>query len=101
MKAMYQHDDQQLQELYARVQGYVQGVGFRQFVVHQATRLGLRGYTRNETNGDVEVVAQGDRSALERLCSFLRQGPSASEVSEVQITWRSPSEQFHGFHVRW
>lgn len=83
------------------VVGYVQGVGFRYFVVNKAQALGLRGYVRNQGNGDVEVVAQGIRPALERLLMQLRQGPSAAEVHNVETMWRKPTEHFSGFHIRY
>lgn len=90
-----------VQELHASVRGRVQGVGFRYFVVEKALGLGLRGYVRNERGGDVEVLAQGPRSALERLLALLWQGPPAAQVSEVITAWRQPTEHFSGFHVRW
>jgi signal transduction histidine kinase len=46
--------------LHARVEGVVQGVGFRYSTVHQARRLGLRGYVRNLWDGSVEVVAESE-----------------------------------------
>ncbi|MGI9060459.1 MAG: acylphosphatase [Ktedonobacteraceae bacterium] len=101
MWGMNQSSPNELQELRAVVRGRVQGVGFRYFVVRSAQPLGLRGYARNESNGDVEVLAQGARSALERLLSLLRQGPPSAHVSEVTTTWRQPGEHLSGFHVRW
>ncbi|GCE25293.1 hypothetical protein KDA_07770 [Dictyobacter alpinus] len=83
------------------VVGLVQGVGFRYFVVQRAHALGIHGYVRNDSNGDVEVVAQGTRSALEQLLALLRQGPSAAQVQDVQATWRQPTEHVSGFHTRW
>jgi acylphosphatase len=88
-------------ELYAVVHGYVQGVGFRYFVVQKAQALGLHGYARNESNGDVEVVAQGSRKKLEQLLLQLQRGPSAAEVTTVDTTWRERTEHISGFHVRW
>ena len=90
-----------IQELHALVHGQVQGVGFRYFVVEKAQGLGLHGYVRNDGGGDVEVVAQGPRSALERLLALLWRGPSAAQVSEVTTAWEQPTEHFSGFHVRW
>ena len=90
-----------IQELHALVRGCVQGVGFRYFVVREASALGLRGYARNKDNGDVEVIAQGARSTLERLLAALWRGPSAASVSEVRTSWQSPTEHLSGFHVRW
>ncbi len=98
---MSQHDAINVQELHAMVRGRVQGVGFRYFVVQKAASIGLRGYACNQSNGDVEVVAQGERPALEHLLALLRQGPGAAQVSSVETRWREPTEHFRGFHVRW
>jgi acylphosphatase len=98
---MDQSGTNDIQELHASVRGRVQGVGFRYFVVEKALNLGLRGYVRNERSGNVEVLAQGRRPALERLLALLQRGPSAARVSEVTTTWRQPTEHFSGFHVRW
>ena len=98
---MSQNETHSIQELHAIVRGMVQGVGFRYFVVRNASVLRLRGYVRNNSSGDVEVVAQGPRPALERLLALLYQGPSAADVDEVQTTWRKPTEHFSGFNVRW
>ena len=102
MKSMAsQNETNDIQELHAYVHGWVQGIGYRYFVVNNALALGLRGYTRNQSDGSVEVLAQGTRSALERLLTMLQQGPSAAEVSEVRIQWGQPTEHLSGFHVRW
>jgi acylphosphatase len=98
---MNQDSANNIQQLHARVLGEVQGVGYRYFVVEQAQALGLRGYVRNEYNGDVEVLAQGPRPALERLVAQLQRGPSAAYVTEVKTTWDQPTEHYSGFHVRW
>jgi len=98
---MSQNDKNSVEELYAVIRGEVQGVGFRYFVVQRGLALGLRGYARNESNGDVEVLAQGTRPALERLLTLLRQGPAGADVREVETTWRAPTEHLSGFHVRW
>ena len=98
---MSQHDRNDRQELHAWVSGRVQGVGFRYFVIENAVSLGLRGYVRNESNGDVEVLAQGTRPVLERLLTLLRRGPSAAYVREVRQKWGQPTEHFSGFHIRW
>jgi acylphosphatase len=90
-----------IEELHAYVYGRVQGVGFRYFVVQKAHTLSLRGYARNESDGSVEVLAQGPRPALEHLLLYLRQGPSAARVRDVRVTWDAPTEHMSGFHTRW
>ncbi|HEY0756696.1 MAG TPA: acylphosphatase [Ktedonobacteraceae bacterium] len=89
------------QELHAIVHGQVQGVGFRYFVIEQALALGLRGYTRNESDGSVEILAQGPRQALESLLALLWRGPSAATVTQVEVDWGKPSSHVSGFHIRW
>ncbi len=98
---MSQNEQKQREELSAVVVGQVQNVGFRYFVVGKARLLGLQGYVRNDSTGDVEVVAQGTRPALEHLLMLLRQGPPAAEVHDIQYAWREPTEHFTGFQVRW
>jgi acylphosphatase len=101
MHCMSEKSDKTIEELHAYVYGRVQGVGFRYFVVRKAHELALRGYTRNDSDGSVEVLAQGPRPALERLLLYLRQGPSAAQVRDVRVTWGTPTETISGFHVRW
>ena len=98
---MNQNEQKQREEFSAVVIGRVQGVGFRYFVVGKARMLGLQGYVRNDSTGDVEVVAQGSRSALEQLLVLLRQGPSAAQVHNVQCAWRETTEHFSGFYIRY
>jgi acylphosphatase len=96
-----QKTSNEAQELHAIVHGRVQGVGFRYFVVERALSLGLRGYARNESDGGVEVLAQGPRPALESLLALLWRGPSAATVARVEVDWGRPSTHVSGFHVRW
>jgi acylphosphatase len=98
---MSQNEQKPREELSAVVVGHVQGVGFRYFVIGKARMLGLHGYVRNDSTGNVEVVAQGIRLALEQLLVHLRQGPPAAEVHDVQFAWREPTEHFSGFSMRW
>ena len=70
--------------LSARVTGRVQGVGYRWWVVDLATRLGLVGWVQNSPDfGAVELVAEGDPSALDELEARLADGPSAARVDHV------------------
>ncbi len=101
MRRMSEKSNNVIEELHAYVHGRVQGVGFRYFVVQKAHTLALRGYTRNESDGSVEVLAQGPRPALEHLLLYLRQGPPAAQVRDVRVTWSTPTEHMSGFHVRW
>lgn len=66
------------------VTGTVQGVGFRYFVQHKATALGLTGWARNLEDGRVEVYAVGNPQHLDDLAAALHQGPHMAEVRHVE-----------------
>ncbi len=86
--------------LHAFVEGVVQGVGFRFFVQQRAAALGVRGWVRNLWDGRVEVLAEGERAALETLLGDLRRGPRAAHVRGVNFEWGAATGEFSGFHVR-
>lgn len=90
----------QKQRFEATVRGYVQGVGFRFFVRRQAQALRLAGWVENLPDGDVFVVAEGDRSDLLQLADLLHSGPSEAEVQDVEIAWQPYSGSLAGFEVR-
>lgn len=81
------------------VSGMVQGVGFRYFVQHHARQLGLTGWVRNLPNGDVEIMAEGNREFVESLIICVRRGPRSAVVSNADILWKEPSGQFEDFDV--
>lgn len=65
------------------VRGRVQGVGFRNFVQRCALQIGVEGYTRNISDGRVEVLAQGSASELKELEAQLWRGPTWAQVIDV------------------
>ena len=86
--------------LHITVRGLVQGVCFRAEAVEQARALGLRGYVRNRADGAVEVVAEGEPGALDRLVDWARRGPPAARVEEIDVAPAEPDGSFAGFEVR-
>ena len=86
--------------LHARVNGRVQGVGFRYYTESHALDLNLHGWVRNVDDGSVELVAEGPASALDNLVERLREGPALSRVDEVLLDWSEPRADLPMFHVR-
>ena len=91
---------QDLASLRALVVGRVQGVGFRYFTERMAEEMGLSGYVMNCRDGSVEVMAEGERGALEELLRRLRQGPSAARVEKVETAWGPYTGGYRGFSIR-
>lgn len=82
------------------VRGRVQGVGFRWFVEREACILQVAGWVRNNSDGTVEVLAQGTRDQLAGLRSRLREGPRAARVDEVEVSEAEPVSGLTAFQVR-
>lgn len=76
--------------LTATVRGRVQGVGFRAWTRRRALGLGLVGTATNLRGGEVEIVAEGERTALEALVDAFH-GPTApGKVTGVTVVWEHP-----------
>lgn len=88
------------QRLDARVIGRVHGVGFRYFVLREASALELTGWVANESDGAVHCVAEGPRGRLEALLDRLREGPPAALVDAVSEAWMPATGSFGSFGVR-
>jgi acylphosphatase len=86
--------------LHAVVEGHVQGVGFRAFVLDHALELDLTGWVRNRWDGTVEVMAEGPKMELEKLLAALQQGPRRYTTSGVRSEWLDPTGEFSRFQVR-
>lgn len=81
------------------IAGTVQGVGFRYFVQQKARELGLSGWTRNLSDGRVEVYAVGGEKLLNDLAAVLHLGPRMADVRHVEESDAAP-ESLKGFDVR-
>ena len=88
-----------MKELRAIIHGRVQLVMFRDFTKRRARALGLVGVVRNLEGGTVEVVAQGEKHALEQLVEALHRGPLLSRVDAVDTVWCEPVQKYTGFII--
>lgn len=84
----------------AWVRGRVQGVGFRWWTRSKALELGLSGAATNLDDGRVEVVAEGEKAACERLVEHLRSDRAPGRVDSVIERWARPGGAFSGFVER-
>jgi len=72
------------------VEGRVQGVWFRGWVVEQARENGLVGWVRNRRDGTVEAHFEGPAGAVEHLVSACGDGPPAARVNRVDVVAAAP-----------
>ncbi len=80
------------------VQGFVQGVFFRDTVRSRALATNVAGWVRNNRDGTVEAVFEGELEAVERLVAFCREGPSGARVDRIEVIAEEP-ESLSGFQV--
>lgn len=75
-----------------RIEGTVQGVGYRHWMTHTATRLGVTGWVRNHTDGSVEALVEGDAPSVEELLRACRRGPQHAHVTLIHEDLVEPEE---------
>ena len=81
------------------VHGFVHGVFFRDTVQRRAQSAGVAGWVRNNWDGTVEAVFEGEPEAVERLIAFCREGPRGARVDRVEIAAEDP-EGLREFSIR-
>lgn len=83
-----------------RVSGRVQHVGFRNFAKKSANRLGVKGYVKNLSDGQVFVLAEGGLDAVQLLVEYLKEGPLFAEVVHVDTVFKRPTGEFKDFSTQ-
>lgn len=63
---------------------------FRSETRQRAGSLGLAGWVRNNTDGSVEAVFEGERDRVESMVEWCRRGPSGAHVKDVDVAWEQP-----------
>jgi acylphosphatase len=82
------------------VSGYVQGVGYRWFVMRKAEEYKLKGYVRNLYSGDVEVEVEGYKPMIIDFVKELKVGPRSAQVIDVRIRWGECENKYKKFDVK-
>ena len=86
--------------VHVTITGWVQGVGFRAACHQEARRLGLRGWVRNQSDGNVEALFAGPAEAVDDMVAWCRHGPVNAEVTDVTVRDAEPEPGLRSFHIR-
>lgn len=86
-----------MKQVHLLISGFVQGVGYREFVKSKARKMGITGWVRNLSDNRVEVLAQGSKENLQDLIRICEKGPFLSEVRNIAIEWQHPTASFTQF----
>ena len=82
------------------VNGLVQGVGFRYFVLRQAMGLHVTGYVRNLYTGEVQTIIEGETFEVKELIEYIKVGPFGAHVNKFTIDWSEATAEFTQFEIR-
>jgi acylphosphatase len=85
-------------EVHVLFLGRVQGVGFRYTVQRLAHQLGLSGWVRNQPNGDVELVAEGEKDVIDQLLARIEQQFEAN-IQDKQVSFQPSQNRCHDFRI--
>ena len=91
--------ENEITALRLRIEGFVQAVGYRNFAITEAQRLGINGWIRNRADGTVEALASGERKAVEAFIAACMKGPPGARVKSVDLLDSEPATE-KGFRRR-
>jgi acylphosphatase len=82
-----------MKSLHLLISGRVQGVGFRDWLIHEATKRGLAGWVRNVNHDKVEAVIYGQDDGVDDCAQRCWQGPNLAKVNDISITDTPPPSE--------
>jgi acylphosphatase len=89
----------EMQRVKFLIKGLVQGVGYRYYVLREASLLNLKGYTKNDVDGTVEVVVEGEKDVILQFHKLLKQGPSRAHVEQCLVEELEFTGEFERFFI--
>ncbi len=74
-------------KLHLIISGKVQGVFFRDSTTSKAKEFDVNGWVKNNSDGTVEALYEGEEENLKQLLEFCKKGPEMANVEKVEIKW--------------
>ncbi len=66
------------------VSGKVHGVFYRASAKEKADELGIKGFVRNERNGNVYIEAEAEEDMLYKFIKWCNMGPVRAKVNRIE-----------------
>lgn len=88
-----------MKRMRALVYGRVQGVGYRAAVLRRSAGISVTGFVRNLPDGRVEIVAEGDKKALDDLLDVARSGSDWCSVDGIETQYLEAEGTFTSFDI--
>ena len=84
-----------------KIHGRVQGVFFRANTQQQAQKLGVKGWVKNNKDGTVSAVFEGEDAAVDQIVNWCKQGPKADLVDNVEVSEELFTGAFEKFEIQY
>ncbi len=84
-----------------KIYGVVQGVFFRANAKEKADALSLKGFVKNEKDGGVLAVVEGEKNKVFDFIKWCFEGPPSAVVEKVEIDFEEPQGEFENFEIRY
>lgn len=81
------------------ISGRVQGVFYRSTTRDRAEQLGLTGWVRNTSDGEVEAIFEGEETAIKDMIVWCYKGPRSADVSDVTVEYQKFLGEFEEFCI--
>jgi acylphosphatase len=85
--------------VHIKIGGKVQGVFFRASTKEKADELKIRGWVKNISDGNVEIVATGSDESIRDFINWCHKGPRGALVSDIKITEEAEEIKFERFLI--
>ena len=85
--------------IHVKVEGYVQGVGFRYATLQKALNLNIAGWVKNESTGSVSTLLQGSDTSINAMIQWLDTGPPSAKVTKVTTHENEPAPVYTSFKI--
>ncbi len=89
------------EQIVLKIYGRVQMVLYRDSARRRAKKLELVGYVMNQSDGTVEVIAEGEKEKLEEFINWCYNGPILAKVEKINIDWKKATDQFDNFKIKY
>ncbi len=90
---------EELAEAHIIIEGRVQGVGFRFYILRLAEAAALKGYVRNLYDGNVEIEVEGERETIKTFLEKLQGGSMKLYIKDLDIRWSECKNKHAGFNI--
>jgi len=81
------------------IHGRVQGVMFRHNMAKIAEKANVKGWVRNNPDGSVEAVFEGEEEDIEKVINWCRKGPIGSKIEKAEVKEEEFKDEFEAFYI--